>query len=58
MRHHGLVTLGRTLDEAADRAEELEENARLYFLLRGERVRELSTPEQNEIIRAFRSRTG
>lgn len=35
MASHGLVTLGATLDAAADLAEELEAAAQLYFTLRG-----------------------
>jgi len=45
LRNHGLITMGSTLDEAVDRAEELEQTARLYFMLRNEHVRHL-TPEQ------------
>ena len=47
LRHHGVVCAGATLSEAVDRAEELEQTARLHFILRGERVRHL-TPEQVE----------
>ena len=54
LRNHGLVTAGRTIEEAADRAEELEETAKLHFLLRGERVRVLSPTERDEIARVFR----
>ena len=56
LRNHGLICLGGTLDEAVDRAEELEETARLYFLLRGERIRYLTAEERAEIDRAFRNR--
>ena len=45
LRNHGLITIGSTLDEAVDRAEELEQTARLYFMLRSEQVRHL-TPEE------------
>ena len=48
---HGVVCAGTTLAEAVDRAEELEQTARLFFILRGERVRHL-TPEQVEELRA------
>lgn len=54
LRNHGLVCLGRNFAEAVDRAEELEETARLHFLLRGEQVRLLTTDEQTEIRQAFR----
>jgi 3-dehydro-4-phosphotetronate decarboxylase len=53
LRNHGVVCAGATLSEAVDRAEELEQTARLHFLLRGERVR-LLTPEQvEELTRTF-----
>lgn len=54
LRNHGLVCLGKTLSEAVDRAEELEETARLYFLLRGEKVRLLDPAERDRIVRAYR----
>jgi ribulose-5-phosphate 4-epimerase/fuculose-1-phosphate aldolase len=47
LRNHGLLCLGSSMNEAVDRAEELEQTARLYFLLRGEQVRYL-TPEEIE----------
>jgi ribulose-5-phosphate 4-epimerase/fuculose-1-phosphate aldolase len=53
LRNHGLVCLGRSFAEAVDRAEELEETARLHFLLRGERVRHLTPEEQADIRRVF-----
>ncbi|HEX8150171.1 MAG TPA: aldolase [Pyrinomonadaceae bacterium] len=53
LRNHGVVCAGSTLPEAVDRTEELEQTARLHFLLRGERVR-LLTPEQvEELKRTF-----
>jgi ribulose-5-phosphate 4-epimerase/fuculose-1-phosphate aldolase len=53
LRNHGVVCAGSTLSEAVDRAEELEQTARLHFLLRGEGVR-LLTPEQvEELKRSF-----
>ena len=45
LSNHGLIAMGSTLNEAVDRAEELEETARLHFLLRNEPLRQLS-PEQ------------
>lgn len=54
LRNHGLVCLGSTMDEAVDRAEELEETAKLRFLLRGESVRELTEDQREEIARVFR----
>lgn len=54
LRNHGLIALGRTLDEAVDRAEEMEETAKLYFLLRGERTRRLTPGERADIGNVFR----
>ena len=56
LRHHGLICAGRTLSEAADRAEELEQTARLHFLLRGERTRQLSRADIEELMNASGSR--
>lgn len=53
LRNHGLITLGATLSEAVDRAEELEETARLYFLLRGERTRKLTAAERAALAAAY-----
>lgn len=55
LRNHGLVTCGPNWNEAVDRAEELEETARLFFLLRGERIRELTAADLAELAAAFRS---
>jgi len=44
------VVAGATLGEAQYAIEELEETAKLYLLLRGERLRPL-TPEQAEALR-------
>lgn len=54
LRNHGSIALGRTLEEAVDRAEELEETAKLYFLLRGEKTRVLTVAEREEILRVYR----
>lgn len=53
LRNHGSVCGGKTLAEAVDRAEEPEESARLYFLLRGEKARLLTAGEREQIARAF-----
>ncbi len=53
LRNHGLITLGRTLSEAVDRAEELEQTARLTFLLKGEQIRYLTEQEVAELQRLF-----
>jgi ribulose-5-phosphate 4-epimerase/fuculose-1-phosphate aldolase len=49
LRNHGLITIGSTLDEAVDRAEELEQTAQLYFTLRTEEVRYLTAEEIAEL---------
>jgi ribulose-5-phosphate 4-epimerase/fuculose-1-phosphate aldolase len=54
LRNHGLVCAGATLDEAVDRAEELEQAARLRFILRGERARHLTPEEIEELNAAFK----
>jgi ribulose-5-phosphate 4-epimerase/fuculose-1-phosphate aldolase len=56
LRNHGLITSGRSWTEAVDRAEELEETAKLYFVLRGERLSELNEIEIREISGLFRRR--
>jgi ribulose-5-phosphate 4-epimerase/fuculose-1-phosphate aldolase len=53
MRNHGFLTLGATMDEAVDRAEELEETAKLFFLLRNEKLRYLTGAERSEIEQVF-----
>jgi len=56
LRNHGSICLGGSLSEAADRAEELEETAKLHFILRGETLRELTRDEVADIRRAFPGR--
>lgn len=46
---HGPVVLGRDFEAAVDNAEELEETARLWFLLRDENVRYLTDDEISEL---------
>ena len=53
LRNHGVVCAGATLSEAADRTEELEQTARLHFLLRGERVHLLTEEQVEELRRTF-----
>lgn len=48
---HGPVVLGKTLEEAVDNMEELEETAKLFFLLRGEEIRWLTDDEISELRR-------
>ncbi len=50
LRNHGLIAFGATLAEAAALAEEVEEQARLYFRL-GERARLLTAAEIAELRR-------
>ena len=51
LANHGPVVAGSSLAAAADAAEELEATAKLYLLLRGQRIRAL-TPEQVAALRA------
>jgi ribulose-5-phosphate 4-epimerase/fuculose-1-phosphate aldolase len=53
LRNHGSIATGKTLIEAAALAEEIEEQARLFFLLEG-RGRRLSEPDVAELRRRFR----
>ncbi|HEY6189543.1 MAG TPA: aldolase [Pyrinomonadaceae bacterium] len=53
LRNHGVICAGSTLSEAVDRTEELEQTARLYFILRGEQVRHLTSDEVEELKRVF-----
>jgi ribulose-5-phosphate 4-epimerase/fuculose-1-phosphate aldolase len=45
LRHHGIVASGRVIASAVECAEELEHTARLWFILRGEAARTLSTAD-------------
>jgi ribulose-5-phosphate 4-epimerase/fuculose-1-phosphate aldolase len=56
LRNHGSISIGATLNEAVDRTEELEETAKLYFLLRGHKVRTLTGEERADISRVFKTR--
>lgn len=49
LSNHGTVCAGSSLNEAVDRAEEIEQTARLHFILRGERVRRLTQAEIEEL---------
>jgi 3-dehydro-4-phosphotetronate decarboxylase len=53
LRNHGSITIGKSLEEAAALAEELEEQARLFFLL-GDRGRRLDREQIAELRRRFR----
>jgi len=45
LANHGAITTGETLEAAVNAAEELEETAKLFFLLRGSEVRYLTEEE-------------
>jgi ribulose-5-phosphate 4-epimerase/fuculose-1-phosphate aldolase len=53
LRNHGVVCAGPTLSEAVDRTEELEQTARLHFILRGARVRLLTNEQVEELKKTF-----
>jgi 3-dehydro-4-phosphotetronate decarboxylase len=53
LANHGPVVSGTTLEAAVNATEELEETARLYLMLRGERTRWLTADEVAEIRRRF-----
>jgi len=54
LANHGPVVSGASLDDAVNAAEELEETAKLFLLVRGQAVRAL-TPEQiQELVTAFK----
>lgn len=53
LKNHGIICAGANLNEAADRAEELEQTAHLYFILRGEQAKHLTAAEIEEINQTF-----
>jgi 3-dehydro-4-phosphotetronate decarboxylase len=55
LANHGSVVAGKSLDEALYAAEELEETAKLWFLLRGETTRYLSVADVAELRARFQS---
>ena len=55
LANHGPVVSARGLDDAVAATEELEETARLFFLLRGSRTRLLTGEQVREIEQAFPS---
>ena len=56
LRNHGLICLGRTLEEAVDRTEELEETSKLLLTLRGEKLQLLTAEQLGDIDRVFGSK--
>ena len=53
LANHGPVVSGASLADAADAVEELEATARIWLLVRHERIRELNAEETTEIARRF-----
>ena len=53
LANHGPVVGGASLAAASDAVEELEATARLYLLLRGERIRTLTTEQCADLRRRF-----
>ncbi|MBN6077687.1 aldolase [Aggregatibacter actinomycetemcomitans] len=49
LANHGVVVTGKDLLDAADNTEELEEAAKLFFLLQGQPIRYLNDDEVNEL---------
>lgn len=49
LANHGVVVTGQDLLDAADNTEELEETAKLFFLLQGQPIRYLNDDEVNEL---------
>ena len=52
LRNHGSIAIGRSLKDASALAEEIEEQAKLYFLL-GSRGRTLTTEQVSELRQRF-----
>lgn len=49
LANHGVVVTGGNLLDAADNTEELEETARLFFVLRGQEIRYLTDAEVDDL---------
>lgn len=49
LANHGVVVCGKDLQDAVDNTEELEETAKLLFILQGQNVRYLTDEEVNEL---------
>jgi len=54
LANHGPVVSGASLEDAANAAEELEETAKLFLLLRGQPVRTLSPEQLAELAAVFK----
>jgi ribulose-5-phosphate 4-epimerase/fuculose-1-phosphate aldolase len=55
LANHGPVVAGKDLETAVYATEELEETAKLYLMLRGEKLRLLSPAQVEELQRRFAS---
>ena len=55
LANHGPVVAGTSLSAATDAIEELEETARLYLLLQGQRLRTLTPQQVDELQQRFKS---
>ncbi|NBI12991.1 aldolase [[Haemophilus] felis] len=49
LANHGVVVTGKDLIDAVDNTEELEETAKLYFILQGQKIRYLTENEVQEL---------
>jgi ribulose-5-phosphate 4-epimerase/fuculose-1-phosphate aldolase len=57
LANHGPVVAGVSLEDAVYATEELEETAKIFLLLRGEKVRGLTEGEVEELRRRFPTST-
>ncbi len=53
LANHGPVVSGKTLTDAVNAAEELEESAKLYLLLRGATARKLTPAQVDDLLSTF-----
>ena len=53
LAHHGMIAGGKDLDDAVNNAEELEESARLYLILKDKPYRTLSEEQVADLNRVF-----
>jgi ribulose-5-phosphate 4-epimerase/fuculose-1-phosphate aldolase len=55
LANHGPVVSGKTLTDAVFAAEELEESAKLFLLLRGSAPRALTGPQVDDLLQTFKA---